>query len=113
MVVVARVGAPAIRVMQQAGAGSAARQRRLEGLDGQMPVVHRTQRPADEEAGVEVEDRREVPLAARPDDQLGGIPDPALVRPLSRELPVEQICRHRLGQVAPRGALEPLAAPGL
>ena len=63
-VVLARVGAALVGVMQQARVGAAPSQRLLERSTRQVPIVDRAHRPADDEPRVQVEDRREVQPAA-------------------------------------------------
>ena len=78
-------------MVQQPGVGAAALQRHLERLDCQVPIIHRADRPADDEPGEQIQDGREVEFLAAADDQLGGVADPALIRgvglkPLGREI---------------------------
>ena len=65
LVVLARVGAALVGVMQQPGLGAAALQRHLERLDRQVPIVDGADGPADDEPREQIEDRREIELAAR------------------------------------------------
>ena len=76
-----------------------------------MPVVDRADRPADDEPREQVEDRRQIQLAALADDELGGVADPAPIRRVGRELPVEQIRRDRLVVIAHRRAFEAFPRP--
>jgi hypothetical protein len=78
-----------------------------------VTIIDRAHGPPHEETRVQVENRGQIKLAALADDELGGVPDPALIRRLGGELPVEQIRRHRLIVVAHRRALEALAHPRL
>ena len=80
LVVLARVRAALVGVMQQAGVRTAALQRHLERLDRQVPIVDRADGPADDEPREQIEDRREVELAAAADDELRRVADPALIR---------------------------------
>ena len=64
LVVLARVGAALVGVMEQARVRTAALQRHLERLDRQVPIVHRADGPADDEPREQVEDRGEIQLAA-------------------------------------------------
>ena len=98
-------------MMEQPDRGAPPVQRHLERLDGQVPIIHGAHRPTDDEPGEEVEDHREVELAAGADDELGGVADPALIRGVRLELAVEQIRRDRLIVIAPRRELVPLAHP--
>ena len=113
LVVLARVRAALVGVVQQTAVGTAPLQRHLERLDRQMPVVHRADRPADDEPREQIEDHRQVELAAAADDELGGVADPPLIRRGRLELPVEQIGGHRLVVIAHRRRLVALAHPRL
>src|SRR3954464_2334239 len=103
LVVLARVGAALVRVVEQAGLGAAVAQRLVEGPDHQVPVVAGAHRPADEEAGKQVEHCRQVDLAAG-SDELGGIAHPALIRRRCGEVAVEDVGRDWLVVVAHRRA---------
>ena len=50
--------------MQQPGLGTASVQRRGERGEGQVPVMDRADRPADDKSGEEVEDGGQIQLAA-------------------------------------------------
>jgi hypothetical protein len=65
--------------MQEARGRPAALERGAEGPQGQMPVVGGTHGPADDEAGVQVEDRGEMELAATGDGELRSVADPTLI----------------------------------
>ena len=78
-----------------------------------MPIVHGADGPADDEPREQIEDRREVQLAALADHELRRVADPALIRRRGRELPIQQIGGDRLIVVAHRRAFEPLARPRL
>ena len=52
-------------------------------------------------------------LAALADHKLRGVADPPLIRSLRRELPIQQIRRHRQVVVAHRRTFEPLTLSGL
>ena len=114
LVVLARVRAALVGVMQQARRrGSAAsapcrapcsvRCRSLTALTAQ-PTMNRENRSR-------IAARYSLPLLA--DDELGRVADPPLIRPLGGELAVEQIGGDRLIVIAHRRALEPLARPRL
>lgn len=60
LVVLARVRTALIRVVEQPGIGAPALQCPFERLDRQVPVVDRTDGPADYESRVQVEDRGQV-----------------------------------------------------
>ena len=108
-IVFAGVGAALVGVVQQARLRAAPLQRHVERPQREMPVVDGAQRPADDEARVEIQDGREIELGAAGDDELARVADPALIGPLGRELPVEDIGGDRLIVLAHRGPLEPLA----
>ena len=112
LVVLARVRAALVGVMQEPEVGAPALQGHLKRLDGQVAVIDGTERPADDEPGKQIEDHRQIELAAGGDDELGRIPDSALIRRRRLEPPVEQIGGHRLIVVAHRRVLVPLADPG-
>ena len=60
-------------------------------LERQMSVIDGAQRPADDETRIQVEDGRQVQLAALADHELRGVADPALVGRFGRELAVEEL----------------------
>ena len=84
----------------------------LQGLDDQMPIVDGADRPANEEARVEVEQGRQVELTAAPDHTLRRVRDPALVGCVGDEIPVEHVRRDRLVMRAHRRARESLPGAG-
>src|SRR5215203_6477711 len=77
--------------MQQTGIGTAALDCHVEGSQRQVTIVYRAQCPADDEARVEIEDRREIQLGVAADHELRGIANPALIRPLGGELSIKHI----------------------
>src|SRR5215203_6714678 len=97
--------------MQQTGIGTAALDCHVEGSQRQVTIVYRAQCPADDEARVEIEDRREIQLGVAADNELRGIANPALIRPLGGELSIKHIGRHGLVVLAHRGRSEALASP--
>ena len=97
LVVFARIRTALVGVMQETSSGLTAFQRHLEGLDHEVAIIDRTDRPANQEARVEVEDRREIELSTAADHELGGIADPALVRRFGHEVLAEHIRRDGLG----------------
>src|SRR5262245_18783437 len=111
LVVLAGVGATLVRVVQQSHVGAAALQGHLERLDGQVPIVHRAERPAHDETGVQIQDRGQVQLAAAGDHKLRRVPDPELIRNSRLEALPQEIARHRLVVVTHRRGLETLARP--
>lgn len=107
---------PLLRTMDdrpQPCLGAPTLQRHFECLDCQVPVVHRADRPADDEARVEVKDRGQIELAALADHELGGVAHPPLIRRLCCELSIEQIVGDRQVVVAHGRAFEALALPRL
>ena len=94
LVVLARLRAPLVGVMQESCRGRAAFQRHLERLDDQMAIVNGTDGPADQVSRVEVENRREIELPAAADHEIGGIADPPLVRRVRDAGLREQIRRN-------------------
>ncbi len=78
LVVLAGIRTSLVGVMQETRGWLPACQGHVEGLAHKMAIVDRTDRPANQEARVEVEDRREIELPTAADHELGGIADPAL-----------------------------------
>src|SRR5205823_5938569 len=78
----------------------------------QVAVVGRGECPAHHHPREQVEDHRQVELAAAGED-LGDVAHPALVGPLRLEAPVEDIGRHRLVVIAHRRAPVALAHASL
>ena len=66
LVVLTRVGASTVGMMEQAGVGTPALDRHLEGRDRHVAIVHGADGPAHDEAREQIEDRREIELAAAP-----------------------------------------------
>ena len=106
LVVLARVGAALIRVVEEPGRGASTTERHVERPDGEVPIVDSAQGPTHDEARVQVEDRSQVDPAARR-DELRGVPNPPLVRPRRGELPAEEIGSDRLLVVTHRRAAVP------
>src|SRR6266511_3111142 len=79
LVILAGIGAPLVRVVEEADLGAAPLDGHLERSDREVPVVHRRQRPADDELRVQVEDDGEEELAVA-GEQLRRVTDPLLVR---------------------------------
>src|SRR5439155_4094502 len=113
LVVFARVRAALVRVMQQSALRAAPLHRHREGLDREMAIVDGADRPAHDEAGEQIQNRGQIEFPALADDELGGIADPALIRGVGRELPIEQIRGNRLAMMAHGRACEALPDPGL
>ena len=80
LIVFARVRAALVGVMPQPDVRTSAFERHLQGFDSDMPVVHCADGPPDDEPREQIQDRREVELAAAaaPDDELGRIADLSL-----------------------------------
>jgi hypothetical protein len=76
-----------------------------------VPAIHRAHRPADDEPREQIQNHRQIELAAGADDEVGGVADPALIWGCRLELPVEQIARHRLIVIAHCRVLVRLADP--
>jgi hypothetical protein len=76
-----------------------------------MSVVDGADRPADDKSREEIEDRRQIQLAAVADDQLRRVADPPLIRPLGGELAIQDIVGHRLIGIADRRQFEAFARP--
>ena len=113
LVVFAGIGTALIGMMKQARLRTAPLQGHLARADRQIAVVHGADGPAHDKAGVEVEDGCQVQLGAGADHELGGVADPALIRPRGRELPVQHVPRDWLIGVADGRDLEALAHPRL
>jgi hypothetical protein len=64
-------------MMDQPGLGTPAGERCRERGQRQVPVIDRADRPPDDEAGEEIEDRGQVQFAALTDGELRRIADPA------------------------------------
>jgi hypothetical protein len=69
--------------------------------------------PADDEAGEQIENHREVQLAALADHECARIADPALIRALGRKLLLQEIGRNRLVVMAVGRHFVALAHAGL
>src|SRR6266571_687643 len=110
-IVLAGVSASLVGVVQQAGVWTAPLQRHLERLDRQVPVVDGADRPAHDEPREQVQDRRQVELAAGPDQEFRGVAHPALVGGLGIELAIQKVGCDWLIVVAHRRHLEALAGP--
>jgi hypothetical protein len=67
--------------MQQTGLGAASLHGHREGLQREPPVIDRTDRPADDEPRVQVENRGQIQLGVLADPELRGVADPSLIRP--------------------------------
>ena len=75
-------------------------QRHLERLDGHLAVVARTDGPPHDEPREQIQDRRQIELAAAADDELRRVADPPLIRRGRREVAIEQIGCDRLIVIA-------------
>jgi hypothetical protein len=95
-IILAGVRAALIGVMQEAGVRTPPLHRLVEGTEGQVTVIHGTERPADDEPGMQIHDDRQIELGAAADEKLSGVADPTLIRPLGRESAIEDITGDRL-----------------
>ena len=86
LVVLARVGAALVRMVEQARLRTPPLHGHLECADGEVATVDGADRPADHAAREQVGDRRDEEFGPRPDDKLRGIADPVLIRPVGRTL---------------------------
>lgn len=66
-------------MVAQPGVGTPTLRGLVEGAQREMSIIHRTEGPADDEAGVEIENGREIDLRVAPDDQLRRVADSALI----------------------------------
>ena len=96
LVIGTRVRTALVGVVQQADRRAPPRQRHLERLDRQGAIIDGAHRPADDNAGEQIEDRREIQFAVGTNDKLGRIAHPALVRRLGGELSIQPVRGHRL-----------------
>ena len=67
LIILARVRAALVGVVEQAYLRAPALERHLQGFDRDMPVVHGTDGPSHDEPREQIQDRREVELAAAAD----------------------------------------------
>ena len=90
---------------------SAAPAGHLQRVDDQLGAQMVRDRPADDAAGVDVEDGGAVDPALA-GAVLGDVGEPQLVRPVGTELPLHPVLPHRLGgsRVAPAAAVNTLQA---
>ena len=77
-----------------------------------MSIVHGANGPAHDKPREQVEDRREIELAAGPDDKLRRVTDLALIRARCLERLPQEIVRNRLIVIADRRVLVPLPRAG-
>src|SRR5689334_7590892 len=90
LVLRARILTPAIRMVEQAAGGLAARESHGERVDSELAGYPRARRPADHAPREQVEDDDQVePALERP--QIRDVADPDRVRGCRRELPIEDI----------------------
>ena len=113
--VLARVRAALVGVMEQPGVRTPALQRHVERFDREVTVVHRADGPPHDESREQIEDRGQIQLATRADDELGGIAHPPLVGRVRPELVITRSVRpprvrRALGGAVDRGL--PVAAGG-
>lgn len=99
-------------MVKQSVLGPAMAQGGVERTQHQVPVVDRAERPADDVARVQVEDRSEEAARAVADGDLRRVTHSALVGRVRLELPSEQVGRDRLLVLAhARRAVAPTHAP--
>ena len=108
LIVLAGVRETLVGMVQQTRLGTAPLQRHLQGLQRQVAVIHGADRPADDnrEYRSRIAARYSLPFSPIANSVVSPTP---LIRRRRRELAVEQIRRYRLGVVAHRRALKPLA----
>src|SRR3954451_8946684 len=112
LIVLARIGAALVRVVQQPSLGTPALDRHLERLDREMPVVDRAHGPADDIPRVQIQDRGDEQLRAAADEKLRRVADPALIRPARGELPIQHVAGDRLIVIAHGRHLVAASCPG-
>ena len=91
LVVLRRVGAAAIGVVQQPGVRTPTVEDHLERLDREPAIIDRAEGPADDEPRVQIEHRGQIELLAVPDHEFGRVADPPLVRRVRAKLPIEHV----------------------
>jgi len=83
-----------VGMVDQAGQRTPRQKRSAESSQGQIPMQTITNRPADDTAGEEVDDDGQIqPSFAGPD--IGDVCSPLLVRPLGREVLIDDVRRDR------------------
>src|SRR5207249_2638938 len=109
-VVAACVLTPAVGMMHEPGVGLAVGQGHRQRLDGELPRDPVAQCPANNAAREQVQDDHEVqPALARP--EVRDVGHPGRVRCRDRELPIENVGRHREVMLRVRRALEAALLP--
>ena len=108
LVVGTRIGTPLVGMVEEPRCRPTTLQCHLERRDDEMPVVDGTQGPADEEPGVEIEDRRQVACAAATDHDLRRVSHPPLIRRVGDKLLRKHVGGDRLVVLAHRRLREPL-----
>ena len=96
LVVLARIRAALIGMMQETRRWLTAFQRHVERPHDEMAIVDRADGPADQEARVEIENRREIELPAAADHELRRVAGPPLVRRVRDEVLREYVRRDGL-----------------
>src|SRR2546422_1327049 len=108
--VAACVLTPAVGMMHEPGVGLAVGQGHRQRLDGELPRDPVAQCPANNAAREQVQDDHEVqPALARP--EVRDVGHPGRVRCRDRELPIENVGRHREVMLRVRRALEAALLP--
>jgi hypothetical protein len=95
LVVLARVGAARIGVVQEVHARAPLDEGALRRREGEVPVVHGRERPPDDVLREQVQDDGEEALRVA-GDELGGVPDPFLVRAVGAEVAAGEVRGDRL-----------------
>ena len=113
LVVFTRIGTALVGMMEHPLGRPTTRQRHLERLHDEMPVVDGTDGPADEKAREEVEHGRQVEFSATPNHELRRIGDPPLVGRFGDKVLRQHVGRDRLIVVAHRGDFVSLTHPRL
>src|ERR1700682_6132685 len=103
--------AAAVGMVDQPGQRTPRQKRSAESSQGQIPMQTITNRPADDTAGEEVDDDGQIqPSFAGPD--IGDVCSPLLVRPLGREVLIDDVRRDRPGMMTVGGAPAAPLLPG-
>jgi hypothetical protein len=98
--------------MQEAGVGTPSFQRHVQGSKRQMPIIDGAERPTDDEARVQIQNRCEIDLAATADKEFRGVADPSLIWPLCSTLARQDVGGDGLIVLAHRRRAEALPSSG-
>jgi hypothetical protein len=77
LVILARVRAALVGVMQQAGVWASTLQRHIERFDRDVSIIDGAHGPTHDEPRKQIQDRRQIELAAAADDELRRVPRPS------------------------------------